>query len=129
MEEVGFVHGGKRLGVTWVPWMDDWFLSHSPRNSNSNAEGPWGQWVHMAAQILAHPLTRIVAPDLYRPDLPYRHDLYDSFPREATPEEIVAAEQEHRRNLQALALGLPADATDEDRARALAAKYPKDGAG
>lgn len=119
--EVNAVRGGKRLAVVWAPWMGDWFSSHSPRNDNSNAEGQWGQWAHMAAQILAHPLTRLVAPELYRPDLPYRHDLYDATPREATEAEIIAAEYEHRRNLQAKALGLPLDADEEARARALAA--------
>lgn len=54
---------GKRLGVQWCPWMDDWFTSWSPRNSNSNAEGPWDQWVDLALMILHDPLTAKVRPE------------------------------------------------------------------
>lgn len=120
-----FIKGGKRLGIAHSDSLEDWFTSFSPRNDNCNAEGQWGQWAHMAAQILAHPLTRIAAPELYRPELPWRHDLYDETPNEVTKEQIVAAELEHRRNIQALALGLPLDATEEGRKRALDARYPK----
>lgn len=54
---------GKRLGVQWASWMGDWFVSLSPRNDNSNAEGEWDQWVDLALHILQDPLTAIVRPD------------------------------------------------------------------
>jgi hypothetical protein len=43
-EEIPLIHTAKRLGVRWTPWMDDWFVAWSPRNHNTNAEGPWDQW-------------------------------------------------------------------------------------
>lgn len=75
-EHVPVIHGGKRLGVRWTPWMGDHFNSWSPRNANPNAEGDWHQWAHLAAQILTHPLTKQVCPELYRPDLPTQTGLY-----------------------------------------------------
>lgn len=70
-----YVQAGKRLGVEESEWIDDFYVSHSPRNSNSNAEGPWCQWVHLARLILAHPLTAEHIPSLAveYPDAP---DLY-----------------------------------------------------
>lgn len=64
-EEIPLIHAGKRCGVQWTPWMDDWFTSWSPRNSNSNAEGPWDQWVDLAIEILKDPLTAIVRPEAH----------------------------------------------------------------
>ena len=52
----------KRLDVVWAPWCGDWFVSHSPRNGNSNAEGTWDHWVTLALSILQHPATAIVRP-------------------------------------------------------------------
>lgn len=60
------IRGAKRCGVQWVPWMSDWFTSWSPRNDNSNAEGSWEHWVTLAQQILNHPFTEIVRPEVYR---------------------------------------------------------------
>lgn len=54
---------GKRIGVQWTPWMGDWFTSWSPRNSNSNAEGPWAHWVDLAVRVLQDPMTKLVRPD------------------------------------------------------------------
>ena len=59
------VSGGKRAGVQWTPWMGDWFTSWSPRNSNSNAEGPWDHWVDLALAILRDPLTAKVRPEAH----------------------------------------------------------------
>ena len=64
-EEVEAAEAGKRLGVNWAPWMGDWFVSHSPRNGNSNAEGEWDQWVDLACKILRDPLTAITRPDAH----------------------------------------------------------------
>lgn len=64
-DEIPAVKAGKRLGVQWCPWMDDWFTSWSPRNSNSNAEGPWAQWVDLALRILQDPMTAAVRPDAH----------------------------------------------------------------
>ena len=90
-EEVVFAASGKRCGLQWAPWMGDWFVSWSPRNSNSNAEGPWAHWAHLAAAILAHPFTEKVAPELFRPDLPFRTDLYADAPAYLDEADIEAA--------------------------------------
>lgn len=45
--------GGRRCGVERSVWLDDWYVSHSPRNDNSNAEGPWSDWVALAREIIA----------------------------------------------------------------------------
>lgn len=64
-EEVAVYGAGKRCGVQWDPWMGDWFTSWSPRNSNSNAEGPWDHWVDLALLILRDPMTAIVRPEAH----------------------------------------------------------------
>lgn len=61
------IHAGKRLGVEESEWLDDWYVSHSPRNGNGNAEGQWCQWVHLARLILAHPLTAEQMPGFHLP--------------------------------------------------------------
>lgn len=91
------IYAAKRLGVTWAPWMGDWFVSFSPRNGNTNAEGPWDHWVDMALGILAHPFTQIVRPDAYRTE-PAPLDLYDDNPRPLTALELAQHFQHrHRR--------------------------------
>lgn len=79
-DEVPVLSPGKRLGISWSPWMGDWFTSWSPRNYNNNAEGPWVQWAHLAAAILGHPFTKQVAPELYVPDLPFNPNMYTDTP-------------------------------------------------
>lgn len=32
--------------------LEDWWISHSPRNDNQNAEGTWEEWVSLASAIL-----------------------------------------------------------------------------
>lgn len=64
-QEVPVVSAGKRCGVQWTPWMGDWFTSWSPRNSNSNAEGPWDHWVDLALKILRDPMTAKVRPEAH----------------------------------------------------------------
>lgn len=59
------INYSKRCGVQHVPWMGDWFVSHSPRNWNSNAEGPWDHWVALALSILQHPATALVRPEAF----------------------------------------------------------------
>lgn len=88
-EAIPVLKGGKRLGIRWTPWMGDWFVSWSPRNDNEHAEGQWFQWAHLAAAILSHPMTRAVAPDLYRDDLPVRRDLYTDADKEMAEQEIA----------------------------------------
>lgn len=56
------IASSKRLTITHASWMGDWFVSHSPRNGNSNAEGQWGQWVELALSILQHPATEVCRP-------------------------------------------------------------------
>jgi hypothetical protein len=41
---------GRRLAI--MPSIGDWYVSYSPRNDNSNAEGPWEEWVELARRIL-----------------------------------------------------------------------------
>lgn len=65
-EEIPAIQAGKRCGVQWTPWMGDWFTSWSPRNSNSNAEGPWDQWVDLAIEILRDPMTALVRPEAHQ---------------------------------------------------------------
>lgn len=71
-----YIGAAKRLGVEQSEWLDDWFVSHSPRNGNQNAEGMWCQWVHLARLILAHPLTAERVPDLHQSyeDPPHVYD-------------------------------------------------------
>lgn len=33
-------------------WLEDWWISYSPRNDNQNAEGTWKEWVSLASRIL-----------------------------------------------------------------------------
>ena len=70
------VAAGKRLAVEETEWMDDWFVSASPRNGNSHAEGQWCQWVHLARLILAHERTAEQMPDfaMAYDDPPYLYD-------------------------------------------------------
>src|SRR5580692_4771430 len=62
-EEIHVHQSGKRCGMQHTPWMGDFFTSWSPRNGNSNAEGPWEHWVDLAVRILQDPMTAIVRPD------------------------------------------------------------------
>jgi hypothetical protein len=64
-EEIQAVPAGKRLALDWTPWMGDWFVSSSPRNGNSNAEGQWDQWVDLAIGILKDQLTALVRPEAH----------------------------------------------------------------
>ena len=70
-------------------WMNDWFVSHSPRNSNSNAEGPWDHWVDLAIQILQHPATGVVRPEAHLVAHQHLHaaDFYDETGRDLTEDE------------------------------------------
>jgi hypothetical protein len=82
------LRAAKRLGMQHCPWMGDWFVSHSPRNCNSNAEGTWHHWANLAAMILSDPRTQAVAPDLYRPDLKPDESMYtegNTLPDEMLP--------------------------------------------
>jgi len=80
--------GGKRLGMERSDWLSDWFTSYSPRNSNSNAEGPWDHWVDFAVQILRHPATAIVRPEAHAAVQSVEpRDFYDETGRDLTAEE------------------------------------------
>jgi len=65
-EEISVTSSGKRCGVWHDPWMGDWFTSWSPRNDNSNAEGPWAHWADLAVRILRDPMTAIVRPEAHQ---------------------------------------------------------------
>jgi hypothetical protein len=61
-DEITVIEAGRRLGVRRSVSLSDWYTSWSPRNDNSNAEGPWSEWVELAREILAHPLTATLGP-------------------------------------------------------------------
>ena len=83
------IASSKRLDVVWTPWMGDWFVSHSPRNGNSNAEGTWDQWVQLAISILQHPATDIVRPEAREAVLPLVNTrFYDESNRSLTDAEL-----------------------------------------
>lgn len=44
---------GRRLAVARAMYLDNWYISHSPRNDSHNAEGDWAEWVALAKLILA----------------------------------------------------------------------------
>lgn len=90
-DEIPVHSAGKRIGVQWCPWMTDWFNSWSPRNANSNAEGPWDHWVDLAILILKDPMTAIVRPEAH--ELAQRlatFDFYNEVGRLLTSEELAA---------------------------------------
>ena len=84
------IPAAKRIAVRWAFWMGDWFVSHSPRNGNSNAEGPWDHWVYLAVAILQHPATAITRPDAHAAaqGLEVR-DYYDEVDRGLTDAELA----------------------------------------
>lgn len=91
-EEQGAVGAAKRLAVDWTPWMGDWFVSSSPRNSNTHAEGYWDHWVDLAIKILRDPLTELVRPEAHAvaANLPDPLNLYSDVARELTADELMA---------------------------------------
>jgi hypothetical protein len=87
--EVPAIKAGKRCGVQWTPWMDDWFTSWSPRNSNNHAEGPWDHWIDLAIGILRDPMTEIVRPEAHAIAQQLQaHGLYTETQRELTEVEL-----------------------------------------
>ncbi|MDN4616445.1 hypothetical protein P5G50_18510 [Leifsonia sp. F6_8S_P_1B] len=86
---VSGIAASKRLTLVHAPWMGDWFVSHSPRNGNSNAEGQWGQWVEFALSILQHPATEVCRSDVAAAvhGLPV-NDFYTETTHEFTDDEI-----------------------------------------
>ena len=59
------IFAAKRLGIRRHDGLPTWFCSWSPRNENYCAEGTWQDWMELALDILQHPLTQAVAPDLH----------------------------------------------------------------
>jgi hypothetical protein len=89
-EEEATVQAGKRCGVQWCPWMDDWFTSWSPRNDNNNAEGPWDHWVDLAIKILQDPMTAKVRPEAHETAKGLKAvDFYDGADRYLTKAELA----------------------------------------
>lgn len=84
------VQSAKRVDVVRIPWMGDWFASHSPRNGNNNAEGPWDHWVQLALSILQHPATAVVRPEVHAAVQGIENTrFYDSVGRALTNAELV----------------------------------------
>lgn len=51
--EAHVVEGGERNGIEESRVIDDWWVAYSPRNGRgAQAEGPWGDWVVLAGEIL-----------------------------------------------------------------------------
>lgn len=89
-DEIAAIQGGKRCGVQWTPWMEDWFTSWSPRNGNNNAEGPWDHWVDLAIKILQDPMTAQVRPEAHEAAKAIQiADFYDGANRYLTEAELV----------------------------------------
>ena len=83
------IASSKRASIEWTPWMGDWFVSHSPRNGNNNAEGTWDHWVQVALSILQHPATEIVRPEAHAAVKGLTNtDFYDESDRRLTDEEV-----------------------------------------
>lgn len=50
-----WLDGGRRCAVKQSAWLDEWWVGVSPRNGEGAVvEGPWGDWVALARNILAH---------------------------------------------------------------------------
>src|SRR5690606_14246494 len=80
----------KRCGLVWTPWMGDWFTSWSPRNDNTNAEGPWDHWVSLALSILQHPMTEVVRPEVHAAVQGVKNrEFYSEADRRLSDEELV----------------------------------------
>lgn len=60
--------GGKRTNIQHCDWMDDWWTGHG-KDESCQFEGPWQHMAILAAMILRHPNTKLVAPNLYLPDI------------------------------------------------------------
>lgn len=96
-EHIEVVHAGKLCANAWAPWCGDWFVSRSPRNDNSNAEGPWDHWVDLAVKILHDPLTAIVRPEAHRVGRTLAvYDFYSESNRPLTDEELAERFKETR---------------------------------
>lgn len=79
----------KRCGMTWAPWMGDWFVAYSPRNGNTHSEGTWEHWVTLAQLILNDPLTAIVRPEVFQA-VPVPPERYSETERRLTDDELEA---------------------------------------
>jgi len=90
-EEVPVIDAARRCGVRWAPWMGDWFVSWSPRNDNSNAEGRWDHWVELAVAILQDPMTQIVRPEAFAAAAGLARFNFDSESNRALTEAEVAS--------------------------------------
>lgn len=90
-DEIEVVHAGKRCAVAWAPWMGDWFVSSSPRNGNSNAEGQWDHWIDLAIGVLKDPLTALVRPEAHEAVRRLiTNDFYTETNRDLTDDELNA---------------------------------------
>lgn len=83
------IRSSKRANIMWTPWMGDWFVSNSPRNDNSHAEGTWDHWVQLAISILQHPATEIVRPEAFAAVSGLANsDFYSESGRKLTDDEV-----------------------------------------
>ena len=83
MKELGLVEatmrGGKRANIGNSDTEDwDWWVGWG-KNQSCQFEGPWSHMAILAAKILAHPNTKAVCPNLYRPDSSLTPEQEDSY--------------------------------------------------
>lgn len=71
MSELQRAHlsGGKRTNLMPSEWLDDWWVGYG-KDESCHFEGPWEHIAILAAKVLRHPNTAMVAPNLYQPDIP-----------------------------------------------------------
>lgn len=60
------VQTGKHVALVWLPWEGDVFAAEQPGRPEAPVEASWGDWMRLAAAILADPLTEQVDRDMYR---------------------------------------------------------------
>ena len=71
--------GGKRAHIVGTDIKDwDWFVGYG-KDESCQFEGPWLHMAIIAAQILRHPNTQKVAPNLYMPDIPITEEQENNY--------------------------------------------------
>lgn len=67
VEPPDYLSGGKRANLEKGS-LPDWWVGYG-KDSSCQFEGSWFDMVVLAAKILSHPATEVVAANLYRPEL------------------------------------------------------------
>jgi len=72
------MRGGKRANIDASKYGENWWVGYG-KDDSCQFEGPWEHLAVLAAKILRHPNTKIVAPNLYLPDLPITKEQEESY--------------------------------------------------